>query len=692
MVDEVVKLRDVYQDITDTVIAQLELGVIPWRKTWSQGSNEGFFPTNVTSNKAYRGWNVFWLNMNTQINGYSSSRYITYKQAVECKGKVKKGEKGTRITYWLSMITKEKPGEAGGEAVPGKAFMVPKIYTVFNIDQCEGLDFPTLEIIERSEAAKIAECEGVIAAMPKKPYIKVIGSQPCYIPALDVVQIPHISQFENGEYYYSALFHELAHSTGHSSRLNRKEIADHQPGDKKAYASEELVAELTASFLNCVTGTVAKTIDINTSYIKGWLEALKNDKKLVLTAAARAQKAADFILDRKIEVSVPVEVSSVDTTIIIAEPVVIPVVLPTETGMVVYQPKPKQAIINYYIKTKLLKAVAAKFKFSHRLAILDKVMVKNNQAFFTDLEVSVVIRNVGIDCNDVFVIDKKELLFALESCPVPAISVDNLTQKITFNGGSEEINFNNENPLDYPTLPILEDYQAIGTIDQKLFSQVVKAANFLSKDEFRPAMKNVYVGDHVFGTDAHRLYFERTNHQLDKPILLSKKTIDIMRISKGNYFIDVSPNHIKLFNDDISIYQRIVNEIYPKCLEVIPTSFMTHIELDVQPLVNKLKIALKMANKVTHMVSFMFSSMCGTITAIDEDSGKDYSSVLDYKSFFGESVTIGFNGQFLLDVLTLVTTKTVNIKLDGGNRAVILDEKFLIMPVFIEPKKPALAA
>lgn len=687
MVDEVVKLKDVYQDITDTVIAQLELGVIPWRKTWSQGSNEGFFPTNVTSGKSYRGWNVFWLNMNTQINGYTSSRYITYKQALACNGKVKKGEKGTRITYWLSMVTKLIPGSDGNDDTPGKAFMVPKIYTVFNIDQCEGLNFPLLEVIERSEEAKIIECELVISGMPNLPYIAVKGSQPCYIPAKDVVEIPHISQFEIGEYYYSALFHELAHATGHVSRLNRKEISDHKPGDKKAYANEELVAELTASFLNCVTGTVAKTIDMNTSYIKSWLEALRNDKKLVLTAAARAQKAADYILNQKPEQYESIEAKSVDTVIIPETIAEIPVneaeVIPVETGVVVYKPT-KQLVVNYHINTRMIKAIAAKFKTNCKLAILECIMIKNNQALFTDLFHSVVIKNVGIDSNELFVIKRSDLLFVLGAVPIPTVVVDFSTNKVVFASGNEEINFQTENPLDFPSFPSLDQYEPIGSIDNVLFDQIKIASKFLSKDDLRPSMMNVYVGDHVFGTDSHRMYFERVNHKLDKPILLSKKTIDIMRATDDIYDVAVSREHIRLSNNGITIYQHVVNENYPNCLGVIPTSHSTEVELETLPLINKLKIALLMADKTTHGVVFTFNSICGRISAEDQDNTKEYSSVLNYESFSGTSITIGFNGQFLLEILNICIGKKVKLLLDSENRAVIFNDKYLLMPVRIE--------
>jgi len=295
--DSTYVLKDTYQEVTDAVIKALEEGTVIWNCSW----NKIGFPKNITTDKNYRGWNIFWLNFHTMIKGYQTPFYITYKQAAELGGTIKKGQKGVKITYWATIELKSQPtiittdfktGE-DKESYPTK--LVPKDYTVFNIDQAEGIDFPKVEAMFRNEAERIEACEKVIAEMPLRPTIEYRGDQAYYDPALDTVVVPKLEAFQNNESYYSVLFHELAHSTGHKSRLNRKEFSENKFGDED-YSKEELTAELTAAFLSATTGIEQKTLPNSAAYIKGWLKALKNDKTLLLKAAAQAQKAADYIL------------------------------------------------------------------------------------------------------------------------------------------------------------------------------------------------------------------------------------------------------------------------------------------------------------------------------------------------------------------------------------------------------------
>lgn len=319
---EKTKLRDTYQEVTDSVIAQLEKGIVPWQKTWKQGSDSGFFPTNYLSKKAYRGFNVFWLNMFTDINGFKTNRYMTFKQALQAGGKIKKGSKGTQITYWAQI--ERKPGEdEDGEVIPGKKFMVPKIYTVFNVDQTEGIAINEITPINRTIVEKLEICEYLVYHMKDRPMIHIRGDEPCYNISKDIIEMPEINIFNGSEYYYQTLFHELAHSTGHEKRLNRKGVAsrDHSVIE---YANEELVAELTAAFLSAYANIGDVVIENSAAYIGSWLERLKNDKKLILTAAARAQRATDYILG----------INPMDETIvtenIISTPLQLPSPLPVE--------------------------------------------------------------------------------------------------------------------------------------------------------------------------------------------------------------------------------------------------------------------------------------------------------------------------------------------------------------------------
>jgi len=289
--------KDIYQQVTDAVIESLENGNIIWRQSW----NSLGLPKNITTNKQYRGWNVFWLNFHTQIKGYQTPFYLTFNQAKALEGSIRKGEKGTRITYWATVEDKSalinvKDSSTGDFIEKHPEKLIPTHHTVFNLDQTEGIEFPAVEALFRNDAEKIFACDQLIESMPHRPTIRHQGDKAYYEMQRDQVTMPDIKLFQSSEAYYCTLFHELAHSTGHSSRLNRKELLEYDSFGGENYSKEELTAELTAVFLSAVTGIREETMTNSTAYIKGWLKALKNDKKLVLSAASQAQKAADFML------------------------------------------------------------------------------------------------------------------------------------------------------------------------------------------------------------------------------------------------------------------------------------------------------------------------------------------------------------------------------------------------------------
>jgi antirestriction protein ArdC len=290
---ETVTFKDTYQEVTDAVIKALEEGTVIWQCSWS---NAGF-PKNATTNIHYRGWNIFWLNFHSMINNYPSSAYLTFKQAHQLGGMIKKGEKGIRIVYWATIELKKDNADQSvqntDDATP-KTKMVPKAYTVFNIAQTEGIEFPEIETFTKTKKETIKACEALIKNMPEPPAIKN-GDSPYYTIASDTVTIPKLKAFSSSEEYYSTLFHELAHSTGHESRLNRKELMQSDGFGSASYAKEELTAELTAALLSAITGINIPTFDNSAAYIKGWLKALKNDKTLVIKAATQAQRAAVYI-------------------------------------------------------------------------------------------------------------------------------------------------------------------------------------------------------------------------------------------------------------------------------------------------------------------------------------------------------------------------------------------------------------
>lgn len=289
--------RDTYQEVTDAVIKALEEGTVIWKCPWNQVG----LPQNIITQKEYRGWNVFALNFHCRLNGYSSPYYITYKQAQQLGGTIKKGEKGIRITYWAAIAVKEKDQPKDTVETECRKRLVPKDYIVFNIDQTEGLEFPELSQERRSDAEKIHACGRVIDEMENKPLIRYNGYDAHYNRLTDTVVVPSLEKSTSNEEYYSTLFHEIAHSTGHETRLNRKELVKTDGHGNQNYAKEELTAELTATFLCAITGIEQATLANSAAYIANWLTALKNDKTLVLKAAAQAQKAADYILNKRYE-------------------------------------------------------------------------------------------------------------------------------------------------------------------------------------------------------------------------------------------------------------------------------------------------------------------------------------------------------------------------------------------------------
>jgi antirestriction protein ArdC len=282
---------DVYQIITDRIISMLEEGKIPWQKPWKSEANA---PKNLVSKKPYRGLNVFVL----AASRYGSPYWLTYKQAAALGGSVKKGEKATPVLFWNWREVDDADSVTGKKRIP-----LLRYYSVFNVEQCEGIkaDKIPAPVEPQREHTPIQEAEAIVANMPKKPDIRTGHSKAFYSPGGDYVGVPKPEDFRSGEDFYSTLFHELTHSTGHAIRLNRKNINEAVVFGSPSYAKEELVAEMGAAFLAGHVGIVERTVDNSAAYIQNWLDALRNDRKLVIQAAAQAQKAADYILGKKFE-------------------------------------------------------------------------------------------------------------------------------------------------------------------------------------------------------------------------------------------------------------------------------------------------------------------------------------------------------------------------------------------------------
>ena len=272
-----------YDRITERIVTLLGQGTVPWHKPWKA---RAAWPRNYVSQKLYRGINVFLLH----AMSYESPCWLTFLQATELGGSIRKGEKSCPVVFWKQMKIADEESEAE------KKIPLLRIYHVFNVAQCDGLK--TIPTPVETLLSAPTKPEEIVAFMPKRPEIKHGMTKAYYSPSADIVAMPERSRFEQEAGYFATLFHELVHATGHKSRLNRSTIAEAAGFGSNPYCKEELIAEMGAAFL-CGQAEIAdRIIENSAAYIQNWLEQLQNDHKLVVQAAAQAQKAADFILGR----------------------------------------------------------------------------------------------------------------------------------------------------------------------------------------------------------------------------------------------------------------------------------------------------------------------------------------------------------------------------------------------------------
>jgi antirestriction protein ArdC len=280
--------------VTERITAAMESGTVPWQKPWA---SLGGIPRNLSSGRPYRGMNVLLLSLGQP---YASPWWLTYKQAQDLGGQVRKGEKASLVTFWKFPRSDTAPeeGEKGEGAAEPEHRRAPLLrhYHVFNLEQVDGIPAPPSQEFQPKAHERMACCEAVVAEMPQRPSIQRDPRQACYAPGLDKIGIPDLSQFETPEAYYGTLYHELVHSTGHPSRLARAALDSPSPFGSPDYSREELVAEFGAAFLCAHAGILPRTVDNSAAYIQGWLSVLKGDKRLLPVAAAQAQRAVDFIL------------------------------------------------------------------------------------------------------------------------------------------------------------------------------------------------------------------------------------------------------------------------------------------------------------------------------------------------------------------------------------------------------------
>jgi antirestriction protein ArdC len=270
--------QKIYEMITNQIIEKLEAGTVPWKKPFKNG-----IPRNWKSQKNYRGINLFLLD---------GGEYASFKQIKEAGGRVKKGEKSNICIFWKMLDVEDE------ETKEKKKIPMLRYYRVFKVgEQTEGIE-PKQEL-EKFEHDPIEEAEKVKNEYFNPPSYSFNSGGAWYKPFEDHINVPPKEDFPDVNQYYSTLFHEMVHSTGHQTRLKRDGVIKTNRFGSKDYSKEELVAELGASMLCGVTGISNETIDNSASYIDSWLQKLKNDKTLIVKAGQQAQKAADYILGKE---------------------------------------------------------------------------------------------------------------------------------------------------------------------------------------------------------------------------------------------------------------------------------------------------------------------------------------------------------------------------------------------------------
>lgn len=280
--------KDLYASITQRIIEALEAGAPPWVRPWSTIPEPA--PANAISRRSYRGVNFVLLAMARWDQGYARNAWLTFLQASSIGAHVKAGEHGTTIVFWKpSANSREGTEPAESATTSDRKFPVLRGYVVFNLDQLAGLPPSLRHIAQLPDWNALAEAERILAISGAR--IIHGGNSAVYQPSNDVIFLPERNAFPSAPKYYATAFHELVHWAGHKSRCDRQ-FAQRFGSD--AYAMEELVAELGSAFL-CAQARIDGAMQ-HASYIDSWLKILREDKRTVLSAAAKAQTAADFLI------------------------------------------------------------------------------------------------------------------------------------------------------------------------------------------------------------------------------------------------------------------------------------------------------------------------------------------------------------------------------------------------------------
>jgi antirestriction protein ArdC len=287
---------DTYAIVTEKIINLLEQGIVPWRRPWGATG----LPRNLVSKKPYRGVNLFLLS----ATKYVSPFWLTMKQANQLGGSLRKGEHSQIVVFWkvdqiANAVTDTGPESDEADKKSRRRFIL-RYYRLFNLEQCElpQVVLDKLPKIETHQHDPIEAAERIIAGMPNPPEIERVGSKAFYSSITDRITLPPRELFISAEEEIATRLHEYSHATGSGERLNRKSITEAAPFGSPTYSFEELVAEFSAAYLCAEAGISPAVLENQAAYVQGWLAKLRSDKRMVVIAAAQAQRAADYILDR----------------------------------------------------------------------------------------------------------------------------------------------------------------------------------------------------------------------------------------------------------------------------------------------------------------------------------------------------------------------------------------------------------
>jgi len=277
-------MKDIYASITERFISQLEKGICPWQKPWRT-------PSNFVSKKPYRGVNALWLGACTS---HESPYWLTFKQALDLGGNVMTGSKSEMVVYFKILECKDKGQPVYHANGSKKVIPLLRYSNVFNLDQTEGIKAP-----ENTVDVSTDKAQEIITNASICPIINA-GTRAYYSPKDDTITMPQVASFHSPAGYCHTLFHEMTHATGHSSRLARKGITNFDSFGTEQYSHEELIAELGAAFISNEANILSDVrFENSAAYLQSWSDALSKDRKLIVSAASAAQRAADYVLKRE---------------------------------------------------------------------------------------------------------------------------------------------------------------------------------------------------------------------------------------------------------------------------------------------------------------------------------------------------------------------------------------------------------